>query len=181
MRHVTSAQRVAARFQRRGHNRFVDADFQKAVDDALDVHRRYQALVAKFPGVLRQALKEAEGLPEGWVWQQRFVKYWEPLDQMERELQAADEVFDWLYITSKKLQDQANISREATYAPPRKARVEHAFDVIEFFKRDDGRDYIAYSVAQLQEWAEAFEKWSKASTRQLQTQAKKARRKLRRK
>ena len=100
------------------------------------VYSRLEAWAREFPQVLRTALREAEGLPPGWVWQQRFVDYFQRYEMMADQL------------------------RDLGLEPPRKARIDHAISVIDFFPHPKtDQELIAYKVARLKEWAKEFSSW----------------------
>ena len=100
------------------------------------IYSRLGAWAREFSQILRQAIREAEGLPPGWVWQERFVDYFRRYELF------ADQLRD--------------LGRE----PPRKAQIDYAIGVIEFFPHpDSGQEMIAYQVARLKEWAKEFNAW----------------------
>lgn len=127
-----------------------------------------------FPAILRQAEQDAETLPAGWVWQARFVKFFEGADVFESQLRDLEDRLAGIYYGQDKESDIANAAR-GDLRQPRKAQIGYAIEVIQFFDHPKlGKDYIAYDVKRLKEWAAAYGKWLADATRGLNANLKKA-------
>lgn len=140
---------------------------------ALGVHGAMRRWLGQFPNVVRASEQEAEGLPRGWVWQDRLARYFEAFDGYEAQLDDLDERLQMF--GRGPAGDIAKTARSATLSPPSKARVTHAINDFQFFERE-GQDQIAYPVRALKEWAQAFEKWGTDSIRMLQAETRQAER-----
>lgn len=129
-----------------------------------------------FPSVLRQAEQETEGLSEGWVWQPRFVKFFEGADVFESQLREAEDRLAGIYYEQTKASDLANAAR-GDLRQPKKAQIGYAIGGLQFFDHPKlGKDYIAYDVKRLKEWAAAYGKWLTDAARGLKANLKKAQR-----
>lgn len=150
------------------------------LDSVIRLHSRLQGWIRRAPRVLADAKRNAKGLPDGWVWQDPFVRYWEGFETYESDLQDLDSKLDDVYLNVDFLSDVANQARDATNLP-RKGQIEYVLNSFKFFPNPDGRgDHIAYQVKAIEEWASAFEKWSNDSVRLLKTLSGKAQRRIRR-
>lgn len=110
------------------------------------IHARLGTWVSEFPQVLHRALQETEGLPTGWVWQDRFATYFQRYDLLQSQLR------------------ELKVSTE----PPRQGRVAHAIGILDFFPHPhSGHELIAYRVDRLQEWFRVFSAWTKVSSQLL--------------
>lgn len=141
-------------------------------EQAETVHKGLRSWIREFPQVLAKAQQEAVGLAEGLVWQDRLVDYWRDLDGPMRVLEAIDDRIEF-YPSGGKLRVTylINEARQVTWERgwPVKARIEYGFGKPQFI---DNR--IAYFVARLEEWADAFEKWNEESIQTLHQVARKA-------
>jgi len=149
-----------------------------ALHEALEVHDDLRKWVAVFPSVLKTAKQETQGLPPGWVWQDRFVRFFEAYDNREAKLGGLDDTLQTIATDRSLVSDIAKNARVATKDPPSTARISSAIDDFQFFEHPSGRDQIAYNVRSLASWAAAFEKWATASSHRLQTDIREANRRI---
>ena len=171
--------RIVARFQRFMGIEASDArDLEVVLEATLEVLGELAKKADRFPAVLRQAEKEADGLPSGVVWQPRLVEFFEDLDPLEQRFQDFDDKFAELYAAREGLiSNVANAARKEL-RQPRKAMLGHAVSDLQFFDHPKlGKDYIAYGVGTLKEWAQAYGKWLADATRGVLAQLKKAQKK----
>lgn len=167
---VASAAKVAASWKAS----FEVPDILPMLEEALEVHTELHKWASHFPAVLRVAEQEADGLPPGWVWQDRFVRFFEAYDAMEAKLQGLDDGLMSLARAQSPASILAKVARSATSEPP-KARVTYAISDFQFFEHPElGRDHIAYEVGKLKTWAQAFDRWGQESSRMLQTEIRQA-------
>lgn len=146
----------------------VAAEPADTLRDALGVHGEILHWAGHFPNVLRLAQQEAEGLPEGWVWQDRFVKFFQAYEPLEAQLGVIEEKLLTIATDRGPMSDIANDARSTT-EPPSKARVSDAIKDFQFFKHPStNRDHIAYNASTLKEWGGAFGKWATETHRTLQ-------------
>lgn len=156
-------------------------DLLPTMEAAVAAHADLRQWVNQFPNVLRASLQETQGLPDGWVWQDRFVKLFQGYDAIEERLRTLDDRLEDIYLNQDWVSDIANVARSATAEPPPRARVSYAINDFQFFEHPHiGRDHIAYDVDTLKEWATAFEKWVTDSVRMLQVEMRKAKRRIQR-
>lgn len=167
----TITHRVAHKFIARDMVDWTEDDFIPTLGEAQAIHRRLRAWITKFPGVLARAEIESRGIPDGWVWQLRLKDYWQSYEKYRIELEELDHILDGIALTYPHLEQAATLAREATFDPPKEARLIHAFSAMEFFPHyRTGKEHIAYNVERLKEWAEAFGSWVVRSTRTLEQQ-----------
>lgn len=145
-----------------------------ALNDALQALSGLESWFKSFAGVLRQAEQDTEGLPDGWVWQPPFVKFFEGADVFESQLREIDDRLAGIYYDQGKKGDIANAAR-GDIRQPRKAQIGHAIGALDFFVHPKlGKDTIAYDVKRLKEWAAAYDKWLADAARGLKANLKKA-------
>lgn len=175
---MTTPLRITARFQRNLLQERTAAapDLGVTLNDALQALSGLESWFKAFAGVLRQAEQDTEGLPSGWVWQPRFVKFFEGADVFESQLRESDDRLAGIYYGQDKESDIANAAR-GDLRQPRKAQIGYAIEEIQFFDHPKlGKDYIAYDVKRLKEWAAAYGKWLTDAARGLNANLKKAQR-----
>ena len=154
------------------------------LERAVEIHTQLGAWIDRFPGVLKEALKESADLKDKatmqLVWQDRFVAYWREIRSLEKEL--SEIAYDAEGVDYPKGAAYETLHRDIERAlsplvAPAKARTEYAIEKIhfKFSTKLDRKDHIAYEVPRLQEWAEAFEKWTTDTKSTLQVMLKKAR------
>lgn len=142
------------------------------LEKAVDVHSQLQRWIDRFPAILKEARKEAQDLPEGLVWQDRFVPYWSELDAWEKELSELSYQAEGLEYPK----GSANVALRRTientlskHSTPDKARLTYAIDRVhfEFSTKLNRKDHIAYEISRLETWARAFEAWTHEAKRTL--------------
>jgi len=167
--------RIVARFQTRCSNK---DDLLSLMQGGLVLCQDILAWSDQFPGVLRAAEQEAQGLPDGWVWQNRFVKLISQYEPLEDRLRDLDSLLEDAYLDAQfptKI-DVANAARGALALPP-KGQVSRATSKLKFFEHPVlGRSHIAYEVDNLKEWAQVFKRWVESSIQTLQTEIRKLQR-----
>lgn len=139
----------------------------------MDLHK----WVHGFPAVLRAAERDTDGLPDGWVWQDHFVRFFQAYDDLEARITNLDEGLQDIALEQPALSDIAKVARTATTEPPLKARVSYAIGDFQFFERA-GRDAIAYETDILKEWALAFSHWVGSSLRVLKAEIREGTRRI---
>lgn len=171
--HRTPAHKVAAKaIVAQSVIPWTEDDFLPTIREAQVIHQRLQRWIAKFPTVLTRAKLESREIPDEWVWQDRLQIYWEGYERHRLKLEQLDEILDGISLTVPHLEQAATLAREATFDPPREARLVHAFEVVEFFThRRTGEEHIAYNIERLKEWAEMFGSWVTRSVRTLEQQS----------
>ena len=145
------------------------------LEKAVGIHTQLQLWINRFPGVLRAAMGEADDLQDKaavpLVWQDRFVSYWHEITDLEKELsEIAYDVEGYEYPKGSANQAlRRTIENTNPRWAPTKAKTEYAFDKVHFlFSTKLNRPHhIAYEVPRLQEWADAFEKWTQETKRTL--------------
>lgn len=141
IRHVTA---------QKGHREIL----QKALQEL----KKLQSWSRAFPTVLREALKDTEDLPDGYVWQDEFVEYWTPFDPIERRM------FDILDDLAVYPEIQGEV--EPYLDPPKGSRVTDAIsDPLFMVKSENNRPNLAYSVKRLKAWNKNFTRWVQQSIR----------------
>lgn len=129
--------------------------------DALVVHVAIQGWFDRFAEVLRASEREAEGLPPRWVWQARFVPFFEGFDRYETQLQ---DLNDMTF-------DAPNPTLGLATEVPARARITYAIGDFQFFQDPKtGQDEIAYDADTLKQWAASFKRWADQSARTLQAE-----------
>jgi hypothetical protein len=172
--------RVATRYQRRNLTAETKEDFVPIFEKTLMLHAKLKAWIRQFPMILRRALQETEGLPSGWVWQKRFIPYFEEYDSYSQTLRNLDDKLEGIYLDVPQLSDQANVARNEATQENRDARIEKAISVIDFIPHPEtGQSLIAYKIFNLEGWAKAFSQWTENATKVLQAELRKGKRILR--
>lgn len=171
VRTETAVLKVAARFEKVAQDKLTRAlaAGEKLLVD-LDVW------VSRFPQVLRRAEHGAVGLPDGWVWQDEFVQYvTEYDDKFLSRFQDLDYDLEGLWAEgSGKASDIALMARKALKEPSGKAGVNVGFENFKFMPHPEKKEHIAYPVADLKAWAQAFAAWVTNGQRQVRALAVKA-------
>jgi len=158
-----SVQRLTTRFRRKVLVARTKG-FQPTVARAERVLSRIEEWGAQFPGVLRQAEGEVEGLPRGWVWQNRFVDFFKGFDVYQDQLRELDYTMEGLAISSDPFAELAGDARQATKGPGRLGRISYAISEINFaLDPDTGEDGLLYRVDKLKGWHRAFMNWVTSS------------------
>jgi len=158
-----SVQRLTTRFRRKVLTARTKG-FLPSVARAERVLSRIEEWGKQFPGVLRQAEAEVEGLPRGWVWQKRFVDYFKGFDVYQEQLRELDYTMEGLALSSDPYADLASEARQATKGPRGIGRISHAISDINFaLDPETGEDGLLYRVDRLKGWHRAFTNWASGS------------------
>ncbi len=172
---MTTSLRIAARYQRSllQERKAASPNLVATLTEAIQSLGGLKSWFQTFPTVLQQAEQESEGLPAGWVWQPRFVRFFEGADVFESQLRDIDDRLAGIYYEQGKASDVANAAR-GEIRQPRKAQIGYAIGGIEFFDHPKlGKDTIAYDAKRLKEWASAYDKWLADAARGLKAHLKK--------
>jgi len=147
--------------------------YQKAQTEV----RKWKAWVSGFDSTLRLALRDSEGLPSGYVWQDEFVKFWKPFDPIERRLMDITDLIEDSSLENRSL--YAIYNEASMYLdPPRGARIEDAIQHPSFYDHPKyGKSHIAYPIRDLTEWNKKFSKWAEDAIRGLSKVISKAKKK----
>ena len=127
-----------------------------------------------FDPVLRSSLQTSRDLPSGYVWQDRFVDYWEPFDPIERRVVDIAGELEGLGLDEPGLKALTVQASQHVY-PPRGARIEDAIKDPEFFEDAERQIRIAYTVKNLTSWHRHFMTWVEGSIQGLDSTLKASR------
>jgi hypothetical protein len=153
------------------------------MDEVVSLHEgTLQPWIDQFPRVLAKALKDAQGLEDGWVWQDEFRDYLSHFDEkLSPKLEDLDGRLEEVWLEHNYLDDIINVVRRGTSEPEDSGRIAHAISDFSFFPHEGaGRDHIAYRVDTLKEWAKAFAKWSKDAVASTKKERRSAQQRIKR-
>lgn len=155
-----SVDRVKIRFRRRLAAAKPE-DLEPTLKQLSIIHDRIQTWLRGFPSALQEARKGTENIPQGWIWQDPFIGFFETYDLYQKQL----------YDLGRKLNSLALVFPEAKQAkfavePPRDARVNKAIGTIDFAQNPEtGEDHIVYPEGLLKGWYKEFSDWTIKSSK----------------
>lgn len=173
--------RVAARFRKQATELASAEDFLPTAQALLNLLAAWKQWLGKFPAVLRVSEQEAVGLPDGWVWQARFVKFTESnFTEREEKLRDLQEQMENVYLYVPYLADAANMILWALHIP-KEAQIDYVLKSFQFFAHPGTeRDEIAYKVNAEKKWSTELEKWIGSASRGIQDAIRRGKRQLQR-
>ena len=152
-----SVQRVMTRFKRR-QAAAKPEDLLPVLRQMDTIHGRIRTWLKGFPMALREARKDTDDIPKGWVWQDPFVGFFEGYDLYQKQL------FDLGQKLKAINTPEAKAARAAT-EPPKSARINQAIKTIDFAMHPDtGQDHIIYPESTLEAWQTRFSAWATKSS-----------------
>jgi hypothetical protein len=153
-----SIQRVMTRFRRR-QAAAKPEDLRPILRQMDTIHGRIRTWYKGFPTALREARKGTDSIPNGWVWQDPFVGFFEGYDPYQKQLFELGQKLKAINTSEAK-------AAKAAIEPPGGARVNQAIKTIDFATHPEtGQDHIIYPEANLGAWRTRFSAWlTKSST-----------------
>lgn len=104
----------------------------------------------QFNRTMLKSKAQSEDATEGYVWQDLWVDYWQPLNTIQNNIWTLGE---GLYGTLSRKQVDAILD------PPIEAQVTTAVESPIFLDDSEGEESIAYSIRDLEAWNREFKKW----------------------